>query len=76
MAEMRELPLHEAAVRAPPRPIRPFDHGCAAAHVERVVRVDAVESSTVELAAGLVPAAHVDDDRRVAAPREPDAPAR
>ena len=74
VAEVRELPLDEPAVAAPPgadpsvRPLLRRDPR------ERVVGVDAVLRPGVELALRLVAPAHVDDDGRVPAAREPDAP--
>ena len=75
MAEVRELPLDKPAVTPPPRTdpsVRPL---LRCNPRERVVRVDAVLRPRVEVATGLVPPAHVDNDSRVAALGEPDAPA-
>ena len=55
--------------------MRPLHHCSLGRPRQRVVRVDAVLLPRGERAARLVAAAAVDDDRGVAAPREPDAPA-
>ncbi len=72
--EMGELPLDEAAVAPAPgadAAVRPL---LARGPGDRVVGVLAVVGPGGELAVGLVAAANVDHDGRVAALREPDAP--
>ncbi len=74
MPDMGELPLHDAAVAPPPRPDAPVAPALAGRPGQRVLRVDAVEHPGHELPVRLVAAAHVDDDRRVPALGEEDAP--
>src|SRR5262245_2327226 len=74
MAEVGELPLHEPAVTAAPRADAAVAPLLLRGPGQRVVRVDTVLLPRREGSARLVAAAAVDDDRRVAAPREPDAP--
>ena len=72
--EVRQLPLDQPAVAAPPRADAAVAPSLARRPRERVVGVLAVVHPRRELPVRLVPPAHVDDDGGVPAAREPDAP--